>query len=62
VAVGQLKPGPTGQITAPGQTDHPPKLTHDDIEAAKAMLANTDIGVTQIRIRQDHIGIRVAAV
>jgi DNA invertase Pin-like site-specific DNA recombinase len=26
----------------------PPKLTDDDIEAAKAMLANLDIGVTQI--------------
>ena len=26
----------------------PPKLTDDDIEAAKAMLANPDIGVTQI--------------
>jgi DNA invertase Pin-like site-specific DNA recombinase len=26
----------------------PPKLTEDDIEAAKAMLANPDIGVTQI--------------
>jgi DNA invertase Pin-like site-specific DNA recombinase len=27
----------------------PPKLTDDDIEAAKAMLANPDIGVTQNR-------------
>jgi DNA invertase Pin-like site-specific DNA recombinase len=27
---------------------HPPKLTDEDIEAAKAMLANPDIGVTQI--------------
>jgi DNA invertase Pin-like site-specific DNA recombinase len=27
----------------------PPKLTDDDIEAAKAMLANPDIGVTQDR-------------
>ena len=26
----------------------PPKLTDDDIEAAKAMLANPDIGVNQI--------------
>jgi DNA invertase Pin-like site-specific DNA recombinase len=26
----------------------PPKLTDDDIEAAKAMLVNLDIGVTQI--------------
>jgi DNA invertase Pin-like site-specific DNA recombinase len=30
---------------------HPPKLTDDDIEAAKAMLANPDIGVTQIAHR-----------
>src|SRR6266478_6064460 len=29
----------------------PPKLTDDDIEAAKAMLANPDIGVTQIANR-----------
>jgi Helix-turn-helix domain of resolvase len=29
----------------------PPKLTDDDIEAAKAMLANPDIGVTQITHR-----------
>jgi predicted DNA-binding transcriptional regulator AlpA len=29
----------------------PPKLTDDDIEAAKAMLANRDIGVTQIAHR-----------
>jgi DNA invertase Pin-like site-specific DNA recombinase len=29
----------------------PPKLTDDDIEAAKAMLANPDIGVTQIAHR-----------
>src|SRR6516164_5808574 len=29
----------------------PPKLTDDDIEAAKAMLANADIGVTQIAHR-----------
>jgi DNA invertase Pin-like site-specific DNA recombinase len=33
--------GPTG--------GRPPKLTDDDIEAAKAMLANPDIGVTQNR-------------
>jgi DNA invertase Pin-like site-specific DNA recombinase len=26
----------------------PPKITDDDIEAAKALLANPDIGVTQI--------------
>jgi DNA invertase Pin-like site-specific DNA recombinase len=31
----------------------PPKLTDDDIEAAKAMLANPDIGVTQIAHRLD---------
>ena len=29
----------------------PPKLTDHDIEAAKAMLANPDIGVTQIAHR-----------
>ena len=29
----------------------PPELTDDDIEAAKAMLANPDIGVTQIAHR-----------
>ena len=29
----------------------PPKLTNDDIEAAKALLANSDIGVTQIAHR-----------
>jgi len=29
----------------------PPKLTDDDIEAAQAMLANPDIGVTQIAHR-----------
>jgi DNA invertase Pin-like site-specific DNA recombinase len=29
----------------------PPKLTDDDIEAAKAMLANPDIGVTHIAHR-----------
>jgi len=29
----------------------PPKLTDDDIEAAKAMLANPDIAVTQIAHR-----------
>ena len=29
----------------------PPKLTEDDLEAARAMLANPDIGVTQIAHR-----------
>ena len=29
----------------------PPKLTDDDIEAAKELLANPDIGVTQIAHR-----------
>jgi DNA invertase Pin-like site-specific DNA recombinase len=29
----------------------PPKLTDDDMETAKAMLANPDIGVTQIAHR-----------
>jgi DNA invertase Pin-like site-specific DNA recombinase len=36
----------------------PPKLTDDDIEATKAMLANPDIGVTQIAHR---IGVSPAA-
>jgi hypothetical protein len=31
----------------------PPKLTEDDIETAKAMLAKPDIGVTQIGHRLD---------
>src|SRR3954447_10934578 len=31
----------------------PPKLTDDDIEAAKALLANPDIAVTQIAQRLD---------
>jgi DNA invertase Pin-like site-specific DNA recombinase len=35
----------------------PPKLTYDDIAAAKAMLANRDIGVTQIAHR---LGVSVA--
>jgi hypothetical protein len=35
-------------LAAPGR---PPKLTDDDIEAAKAMLANPDIAVTQITQR-----------
>ena len=35
-----------------GRTEgRPPKLTDDDIEAAKAMLANPEIGVTQIAHR-----------
>jgi DNA invertase Pin-like site-specific DNA recombinase len=35
----------------------PPKLTDDDIEAAKAMLANPDTGVTQIA---HHLGVSPA--
>jgi AcrR family transcriptional regulator len=35
----------------------PPKLTDDDIEAAKAMLANPDIGMTQIA---HHLGVSPA--
>jgi DNA invertase Pin-like site-specific DNA recombinase len=35
----------------------PPKLTDDDIEAAKALLANPDIGVTQIA---HHLGVSPA--
>ena len=39
-------------FAANGRTGgRPPKLTDDDIEAAKAMLANPDIGVTQIAHR-----------
>ena len=34
-----------------GDVGYGPKLTDDDIEAAKAMLANPDIGVTQIAQR-----------
>jgi DNA invertase Pin-like site-specific DNA recombinase len=35
-----------------GRTEgRPPKLTYDDSGAAKAMLANPDIGVTQIAHR-----------
>ncbi len=35
----------------------PPKLTEDDSEAAKAMLANLDFGVTQIA---HHLGVSPA--
>jgi AcrR family transcriptional regulator len=35
----------------PGTGGRPPKLTDDDIEAAKALLANPDIAVTQIAQR-----------
>jgi DNA invertase Pin-like site-specific DNA recombinase len=35
----------------------PPKLTEDDLEAARAMLANSDIGVTQIA---DRLGVSPA--
>jgi hypothetical protein len=47
-------PHPSGpRRGAPGRPDGgvPPKLTDDDIEAAKAMLANPDVGVTQIAHR-----------
>ena len=37
----------------------PPKLTDDDIEAAKALLANPDIGVTQIAHRLDRKSTRL---
>ena len=38
--------------TQAGRTGgRPPKLTDDDIEAAKALLANPNIGVTQIAHR-----------
>jgi hypothetical protein len=44
------------QVSSPhrrsGRTgQRPPKLTEDDIEAAEALLANPDIGVTQIAHR-----------
>ena len=35
----------------------PPKLTEDDLEAARALLANPDIGVTQIA---DRLGVSPA--
>jgi DNA invertase Pin-like site-specific DNA recombinase len=35
----------------------PPKLTHDDIQAAKAMLTNPDIGVASIA---DRLGVSLA--
>ena len=35
----------------------PPKLTDDDLEAARALLANPDIGVTQIA---DRLGVSPA--
>jgi DNA-binding MurR/RpiR family transcriptional regulator len=34
-----------------GELYEPPKITDDDIQAAKAMLANPDIAVTQIAQR-----------
>jgi hypothetical protein len=43
---------PTPSRPVAGRTGgRPPKLTDDNIEAAKAMLANPDIGVTQIAHR-----------
>jgi DNA invertase Pin-like site-specific DNA recombinase len=38
-------------LTLKNAGGRPPKLTDDDIEAAKAMLASPDIGVTQIAHR-----------
>jgi Resolvase, N terminal domain/Helix-turn-helix domain of resolvase len=38
-------------LAAARRAGRPPKLTDDDIEAAKALLANPDIGVTQITHR-----------
>jgi DNA invertase Pin-like site-specific DNA recombinase len=40
----------------------PPKLTDDDIKAAKAMLANPDIGVTQIAHRPACLRLRSIAI
>jgi hypothetical protein len=38
----------------------PPKLTDDDIEVANALLANPDIGVTQIAHRMDPASARAS--
>src|SRR6202790_2734861 len=43
--------GPAAARRAGRTGGRPPKLTDDDIEAAKALLANPDIGVTQIAHR-----------
>jgi DNA invertase Pin-like site-specific DNA recombinase len=43
--------GPRRRSARRPHRSRPPKLTDDDIEAAKAMLANPDIGVTQIAHR-----------
>jgi hypothetical protein len=45
------RPGLAAARRAGRTGGRPPKLTDDDIEAAKAMLANPDIGVTQIAHR-----------
>jgi hypothetical protein len=49
----RIRPNPPSSAARrAGRTGgRPPKLTDDDIEAAKAMLANSDIGVTQIAHR-----------
>lgn len=44
----RVSPPPVASAAREGR---PPKLTDDDIEAAKALLANPDIGVTQIAHR-----------
>jgi DNA invertase Pin-like site-specific DNA recombinase len=38
-------------LAAARRAGRPPKLTEEDIETAKAMVANPDIGVTQIAHR-----------
>ena len=47
-APNRVSPPPVASAAREGR---PPKLTDDDIEAAKALLANPDIGVTQIAHR-----------
>jgi len=47
----RTQPGLAAARRAGRTGGRPPKLTDDDIEAAKALLANPDIGVTQIAHR-----------
>jgi hypothetical protein len=53
----RIRPNPPSSAARrAGRTGgRPPKLTDDDIEAAKAMLANSDIGVTQIAHRPRRV-------
>jgi DNA invertase Pin-like site-specific DNA recombinase len=48
LCVARTQAGLAGARRAGRTGGRPPKLTDDDIEAAKALLANPDIGVTQI--------------